>query len=1137
MSNFVEARQNILDEMTKELIGPGSDIYPGSPDEEIIADNPVKRYTVGMLFPQLGSHNEESDAEDEEEGAKGGDGESGSEPDPELSINLSNQMYPSCLGMTFLVARQASLDIKVSYGKYRKLSKEECFGVDEGLPEEVVTSKGFQDAFKNVDGNWVTNLDLTAKEEFDPLLELSSESGFRRFLYGYRNMQTNGWMRHPFIQTFHISALKDNPEKRNVNEDATLEVRYAEIPSDPANYAVTVSLYNIHEAEQKDNKFIPSRTENAQMTLFQVSMTIESRQFDSLPDNVAHTESEEKLLSLLYRNKRKFAVGHGCATQWDPEEKHPRVLRSSFLPTCEVPRMDFDISELRGTAAESVLYMYNLSTLSGIPDREILNGISDFISSYSTWLDSQEKEIDTEVPANLRETARNNIKGCRKARDRMFEGHRILSSDANAMKAFRLSNKAMLMQRNQSEYCLKEVRYPEDPGFTMPALPGSAERMAKWRPFQLAFQLLNISGLVDNQADDRSLVDLIWFPTGGGKTEAYLGMTAFMIFYRRMRYGKQGCGTSVLMRYTLRLLTAQQFQRAATLICACELIRKEQPALGTEQIDIGLWVGGDSTPNKLKEAEESLDLLQKFQWGAKNPSPILSCPWCGTSLEKKKVPQTSPPQYKGKWGYQVQAGRNKGFRIFCVENTCPFKASLPIYVVDEDIYRHPPTLLFGTVDKFAMLSWNEGSSALFSLDPGNSQRSPELIIQDELHLISGPLGSLTGIFETAIDALCSHKGVKPKIVASTATIRRAGEQCRNLYNRRVEQFPPPVLASEDSFFTREVPISQSRGRLYVGLMSSGTTQTTAEIRLLSILTYAAQSCSTLDEVKDKFWTLVVYFNSLRELGKCSTLINDDVKDHLIRLRNRKYEDVRLHLQANELNSRTPPEDIPKILEQLKIGYPQKGVLSNLLASNMISVGIDVERLSLMVVAGQPKTTSEYIQATSRIGRKFPGIVTVLYDGVRPRDRSHFEDFLNYHQAFYSHVEPTSVTPFSGRSRERALTSVYLVLLRHLFGFQTNDSIQRYPSMAPDAKQSLFSLILSRVRDIEEEEMEDTKGELEEIDRQIQQIIDLKPDRIFVGHKMNDVGLLWPFGMPKPWTVPALQSLRNVDPESTIRVRR
>jgi hypothetical protein len=281
-------------------------------------------------------------------------------------------------------------------------------------------------------------------------------------------------------------------------------------------------------------------------------------------------------------------------------------------------------------------------------------------------------------------------------------------------------------------------------------------------------------------------------------------------------------------------------------------------------------------------------------------------------------------------------------------------------------------------------------------------------------------------------------------------------------------------------------------------MSSGTTQTTAEIRLLSVLTYAAQICSMHDEVKDKFWTLVVYFNSLRELGKCSTLINDDVKDHLIRLRNRKYENVLLHLQANELNSRTPPEDIPKILERLKIAYPQKGVLSNLLASNMISVGIDVERLSLMVVAGQPKTTSEYIQATSRIGRKFPGIVTVLYDGVRPRDRSHFEDFLNYHQAFYSHVEPTSVTPFSGRSRERALTSVYLVLLRHLFGFQTNDSIQRYSAMAPEAKQALFSLILSRVRDIEEQELEDTKGELEEIDRKIQQIIELKPDRIFLG---------------------------------------
>ena len=159
-----------------------------------------------------------------------------------------------------------------------------------------------------------------------------------------------------------------------------------------------------------------------------------------------------------------------------------------------------------------------------------------------------------------------------------------------------------------------------------------------------------------------------------------------------------------------------------------------------------------------------------------------------------------------------------------------------------------------------MMTWKGEVSNLFALNHGNKNLSPELIIQDELHLISGPLGTMVGLYETVIDAMCSEKGVKPKIIASTATIRRASEQVKGLYNRDVKQFPPPGLSADDSFFVKDVPITKERGRLYVGVMPSGKTQTTVEVRLMGGLLQRTSMLEGIDdEIKDKYWTLVTYF--------------------------------------------------------------------------------------------------------------------------------------------------------------------------------------------------------------------------------------------------------------------------------------
>ena len=736
--------------------------------------------------------------------------------------------------------------------------------------------------------------------------------------------------------------------------------------------------------------------------------------------------------------------------------------------------------------------------------------------------------------------------------------------DPDPMTAFRIANRAMLMQQIHSGIPARELD-SEFPPLPEDYIEGPGE-VTRWRPFQLAFLIMNIPGASSTESEDRELVDLIWFPTGGGKTEAYLGLAAYSIALRRLR-NPADAGTAVLMRYTLRLLTAQQFQRASALILSLEQLRKERyldADLGNEPISIGLWVGQSLSPNRRAEARSALRRIRQDGRRANNPFQVLHCPWCGCELKNPD-----------RLGYVDERDPNQGHRtvVFrCPDARCSWSSTdtrLPILVIDDDIFDTPPTLVLGTVDKFAQVAWNQSTGRLFGI--GTDYSPPELIIQDELHLISGPLGTIVGLYEGAIERFCRRGDRIPKIVASTATIRQADEQCRALYNRNTAEFPAQGLSAGDSYFAWENV--DAPGRLYAGVFASGLkSHATAQVRTCSALlqhvipvpsgesTEGQQEEARADptnsdgvqsepelargtyfETSDPYGTLVWYFNSLRELGYATTMCSGDIPDYLKSMCRRgdvPWDFKRRIRNYVELTSRRTADEIPEILEQLEQRWMPKpdgrAPVDILLATNMISVGVDVSRLGLMVVTGQPKSTSEYIQATSRVGRQLPGLVVTVYSQSKSRDRSHYEQFIGYHQAFYRFVEATSITPFSPPARDRGLRGVLIALARLAVGLESPDEL----GASREAVQNELNQILDRIAEIDPDEEEEAALEFSRALDEWEAT--LPPDFGQMAGTATTRTLAYPYGStPDPvfnersW--PVLTSMRNVDGTAEARV--
>lgn len=810
----------------------------------------------------------------------------------------------------------------------------------------------------------------------------------------------------PRSETGSINQTLFDDEERGLRVSAVL--RFAR----DRRVSVTISIVNT-------NVTIPGDRKDA-LCWFRPSLKlslIDGTFIEGRPHyEMSHRSEELRELDFLYRKEPNLALGHGCSATWERDSQNITEISSTFFPSYEVLLADPN----RGRVGD-VFGEYDLS-VSRLAEADEYSELDKLGAAYNSWIDAQRDLLEAEK-SNLNDLeyqiGLSNLTKASDCSSRIAAGVDLLRQEKNGdiRQAFRLMNEAMLEQRRDPNH------------------PDAAENF-KWRPFQLAFILMNLPGMSDPEHSDRDVADILWFPTGGGKTEAYLGCIAYSIFLRRIRHPEAG-GVSAIMRYTLRLLTSDQFDRAAKLICAMEITRREKLAHTAVPVSLGMWVGRNTTPNTYNDVRRELNERDPYSLVNSDEEKstlyqVRACPRCGSEIP-----------------FSAYALRNDVLVIPCPNKKCAFKDGLPLYFVDEDVYAKRPSLLIGTVDKFASMAWDSRVSTFLSC--GEDSFVPDLIVQDEFHLLSGPLGTMVGLYEAAIDlALTQNGSQKPKIIASTATIRQAVEQTKSIFNRQAFQFPPQGLDPSDNYFSKTAARDVQGSRRYVGVIAPGTSQSTLLIRLYAALLQGASelqmpedlSNEEWDQVLDTYWTLLGYFNSLRVLGAASLQAVDDIPLRMKAIAERRQVDVRRgpsETLPSELTSRKNSGEIASTRKNMGLKYPNPRTPNMVLATNMISVGLDIDRLGLMVVAGQPQNASEYIQATSRVGRKHPGLVFVAFNSYRTRDVSHFENFEFFHRTLYSSVEATTATPFSPRARDRGAHGVLVSAARLLIPELREDS--------------------------------------------------------------------------------------------------
>ena len=929
---------------------------------------------------------------------------------------------------------------------------------------------------------------------------------------------TEKWQRIPKS----IERKIDISESKKIEIEEGLQIKiYINKIFKDGTKTITVTVINTNVEPNRKNV---SRI--CQKAFFQIELQLEIEgkgEFIEKKINGKYASDYEiRNLDLLYSDNKNIAIGHGCSAMWDYESKIVNKIWIEQIPMYKakqmVPNQEIELdSQEASNGIQNFRKMYYLY----IAEKEdVCKELEKFILSYEKWLEKQkDNEGLTEQEVEILNI---NISKANEICSRMKHTIELLRKDEMAYKAFQFMNLAMMKQMVQKKHMEKED--------------------CSWFTFQIAFILLSIDGIIDPSNENRQIVDLLWFPTGGGKTEAYLGVIAFTIFLRRMREvkeGRSGAGVTAIMRYTLRLLTLQQFQRASTLICACELIRRDNIGLlGTEEISIGLWVG-ELTKNKLEDQKRQIRAFIETAGKTRENDPCLikECPWC-----KQKI---KPMQYD----------TTPVDRIAIKCGKCEFKEALPIYIVDDEVYIHRPTLLFSTIDKYARIPWEARVRTLFGIDD-DEILPPELIIQDELHLIAGPLGTIDGLYEIILDELFKKNNMRPKIIASTATIRNSDLQVKALYDRKNCIFPTQIRDIKNSFFAREGNETEKASRLYLGVISNNVTQTTLLIRVYSALFYAVKYIEQLgiydEEIVDSFWTLVGYFNSIKELGGAVVQIRNDVDGRYKYLVNNKFKNImedepkKMHAHFSryeELTSRNANNArIGEILKNIENKHfiDEDGAnpaYNYILATNMISVGIDIDRLNLMIINGQPKLNAEYIQASSRVGRKTPSIVITMYNSSKSRDISHYEQFIRYHSNIYKYVEATSVTPFANMAREKALHSIIISLARQLIGEMNSNEGASQVGKYMEQINEFKSVILKRAEDIAPEKREEVEKELNKI---IEKWESISSGLGYVKNEKKNINKELLVNTEDEVTKSAgfktLNSMRNVDTASNIYVK-
>ena len=992
-SDSAAVRQYLTDALRIDLIGPrpGDDTL----QYERLPQAPSRWYMSGFLVPANAPAEQRAQDSDEQfdepsEPFHGSD--DASTPDRGSGKRV---FLPSSVGLSILVGETTThLEITVSWGDYAPDDANEkardASGEDPGEGEVGTPSQRRFAPWARRPGAESVGMDLSAVQTGGtPVAFPVPESGGLEVLCLVRPTE---------VRTF----------------EGILNVR-------------AVSLFVI-------NRRLPLEDNDRQDAAyaFQVEMSVEAdRPFVRRP-NLHDLDSEdwdERLADLHYHDVAEYAVGHNVATHADIVDGECRRVQTEWMPRAGVEQVE------PSRIADVEFGMEALGALTDQADAKQL--LDPLVRQYRAWIADQRRGASA-FTGRRKEIADELVIRAGRTAERIQAGIDLLA-EPDVLDAFRIANRAMAASARRRLAAGDGVK----PAQVAPPM---------WRPFQLAYILMNLRGIAEPTHVERNIVDLLFFPTGGGKTEAYLGLAAFTLVLRRLcNPDPAHRGLSVLMRYTLRLLTLDQLGRAAALICALELEREKAPdRLGEWPFEIALWVGRAATPNYMgKKGDRGNNTARAKTLRFANdtsrepPLPLRQCPWCGTPFNRNSFhlsPNTNEPT---------------DLFVYCSRRHCDFnpnsKRRLPIVAVDEPIYRRLPAFMIATADKFAALPWSGETAGFFRGGDPADPKPPDLIIQDELHLISGPLGTMAGLYEMAIDHLCKRRigdrEVRPKIIASTATVRLANKQIRALFNRpEVQVFPAPGIDRRDSFFARQVPEGESNARLYLGIAAQGRGPKVIFLRAMTTLMAAAQAAwntagmlGTSPNPADPYMTAVTYFNALRELGSARRIVEDEISSRLLTYADRKRLDEAAGLFANrhiafepvELNSRVATAAVAEAKRRLALDFNVPECIDVALATNMISVGLDITRLGLMLVSGQPKTTSEYIQATSRVGRDplRPGLVVTLLNIHKPRDRSHYERFSNYHESFYRGVEATSVTPFSPRAMDRGLAAVTVALTR------------------------------------------------------------------------------------------------------------
>ena len=1102
----VEVRGRLVEMLRRDLVGGHPDLDLDLAYEVLRGTSPSTWYLSGFLFPhrelpieKRASLAEEQQAElllenqrateNMEQGAAGqatAQDQQQTEPPPRRTFE------PSSIGLTVLLPRSAaSLDARITWGDYM---------TEPPLETALVNPEAREAASKEGRA-----LDYPAKSELE-------------------------WRRLPRERLMSI-PLAIGAAKYTVPESAapaypggalelTVLVRETHTAGidGKQRYLLAVSVFLVNRRDEALRRY------GDLAACFQVRLQLDhAGGFEPNEDRASYDDDDfdQRLADLHYADVASYATGHNTSGDWQAKDEEGRVTTvfTNPIPCQSVEKLGFDrdvngverrMEELAKAASDAASLA---SVLQGLP------------IAYAEWAAERAKEVAAINGAKRQEVAQQCLADIATAKDRISEGIQRLVTDPLSLEAFAIMNRTMAMANRQRSSTFNEDK-PAD------------QQPPQWRLFQLAFVLVSLEGLANPLHADRKTVDLLFFPTGGGKTEAYLGLAAFAIARRRLvNPGVKGAGLSVVMRYTLRLLTLDQLQRAAGLVCALELERLKGGRLGTWPIEIGLWVGSGATPNSFGTSKSpskgsAVEWIQQYRQGrGSSPVPLQKCPWCGDDLHKDS--------------FRLQPNQQNPVRldIRCDNVDCEFSSQsrLPIVAVDEEIYRRLPAFMIATIDKFANVPWVGESGAFFgnaergdatgfygASEPNSGTKLPaalppiDLIIQDELHLISGPLGTVAGLYETVFDLLASRnvndEWRGPKIVASTATVRRAGAQIRSLFGRTSTAiFPPPGVTRGDSFFAENDSLSPSR--VYVGVASPGRGPKLVFLRTLQTLLAGAKALSVggQSDPADPYLTALCYFNALRELGGARRIVDDEVRAHLGSYGSSRQRHVpagqvfanRDLREIQELTSRYSTDKVSEARTKLGRAAVEKDAVDLAMATNMISVGLDIGRLGLMVVQGQPKTAAEYIQATSRVGREGnkPGLVVTLLNVHKPRDRMHYEQFRSFHQSFYRAVEATSVTPFSTRALDRALAATLVAGVRHFEPDMTpNDAASRLASQL-----QAYDAVVSAVR----RKMLLNGSKQNEIDRCLKRLEDLRDAWIGIADEQTRGGDPFKYAQEQP----------------------